>query len=48
MENKILNISMVTKIIKKIKPSCIIFPETKAYRIDLDETECKSFLVKDK
>ena len=25
---------------KKIKPLCIFFPETNAYRINLDETEC--------
>ena len=25
---------------KKIKPLCIVFPETNAYRINLDETEC--------
>ena len=29
---------------KKIKPLCIFFPEMNAYRIDLDETECMSFL----
>ena len=33
---------------KKIKPLCILFPEMNAYRIDLDETECMSFLMKDK
>ena len=33
---------------KKNKPLCIFFPETNAYRIDLDETECMSFLMKDK
>ena len=33
---------------KKIKPFCIFFPETNAYRIDLDETECRSFLMRDK
>ena len=32
---------------KKIKPLCIFFPETNLYRIDLDETECMSFLMKD-
>ena len=25
---------------KKIKPLCIFVPETNAYRINLDETEC--------
>ena len=33
---------------KKIKPLCIFFPETNAYRIDLDENECMCFLMKDK
>ena len=33
---------------KKIKPLCIFFPEMNAYRIDLDETECMSFLMRDK
>ena len=46
MANKILNISLITKIIK-IKPLCIFFLEMNAYRIDLDETEYMSFLMKD-
>ena len=33
---------------KKIEPLCIFFLETNAYRIDLDETECMSFLMRDK
>ena len=33
---------------KKIKTLCIFFPETNAYRINLDETECMSFLLKDR
>ena len=33
---------------EKIKPLRIFFPEANAYRIDLDETECMSFLIKDK
>ena len=32
---------------KKIKPSFIFLPETNAYSINLDETECMSFLMKD-
>ena len=27
---------------------CIIFPEANAYRINLDEAECLSFLAKEK
>ena len=38
---------MVTKIIK-IKSLCIFFPETNAYRIYFDGTECMSVLMKDK
>ena len=45
---RILNISLVTKIIKKIKPLCILFSERSAYRINLDETEGVPFLMKDK
>ena len=33
---------------KNIKPLCLFFPEMNAYRIDLDEQECMSFLRKDK
>ena len=33
---------------KKIKPLCIFFPEMNVYRIDLDETECISFLTHEK
>ena len=33
---------------QKIRPLCIFFPEMSAYRMDFDETECMSFLIKDK
>ena len=33
---------------KKVKPLCIFFLETNAYRIDLHKIECISFLMKDK
>ena len=33
---------------KRIKALCIFFSETNAYKINLDETECMSFLLKDK
>ena len=32
---------------KKIKALCVFFQEANVYRIDLDETECMSFLMKD-
>ena len=31
--------------IKKIRPLCIFFPKTSAYRIDFDETECMNFTI---
>ena len=33
---------------QKIRPLYIFFPEMSAYRMDFDETECMSFLIKDK
>ena len=33
---------------KKIRSLCTSFPETNAYRVDFDETNCMSFLMKDK
>ena len=44
MVNKILSISLVTKIIK----FRIFFAETNTYKIDLDEDECMTFSKKDK
>ena len=44
MVNKILNISLVTKIIE----FRLFFAETNTYKIDLDEDECMSFSKKDK
>ena len=49
MVNKILNISLVTNMIKKLNlPLFSFFPEMNPCRIDLDETERRSFLMKDK
>ena len=39
---------LIGQIIKKAKILWILFPETNEYRLDLDETECMSFLIKDK
>ena len=47
MFNKILNISLVTIIIRKIRPLCIFFLEKSEYRIEFDTTACMSFLMKD-
>ena len=33
---------------KKIRPLSIFFPKISAYRRDFDETECMSFLIKNK
>ena len=47
MVKKDLNILLVTKILKKIKPLCIFLPKMTAYRKDFDETKYISFLIKD-
>ena len=49
MVNKILNISLVTNMIKKLNlPLFSFFSDMNPCRIDLDETERRSFLMKDK
>ena len=47
MVKKDLNILLVTKILKKIKPLCIFLPKMTPYRKDFDETKYISFLIKD-
>ena len=38
---------MVTKMLKKIRPSCMFFLKMSAYRRDFDETKYISFSIKD-
>ena len=45
--NKILNISLVTMIMRKIRPLSIFFPEKSEYIMEFDEIACMSFLMKD-
>ena len=41
-----LNILLVTKVLNKIKPLCILLPKITTYRKDFDETKYISFLTK--
>ena len=47
MVNKISDISLATKIIKKIRLLCILFPKVSAYRIGFDENECVCLIIKE-
>ena len=44
---KILNTSLVTKIIKKINLLCIFFPEMSIYKIYSDKNKCICFKIRD-
>ena len=35
-----------TKMVKKVKPLCVMLPKISAYRRDFDETKYMSFLIK--
>ena len=48
MVNKILNISMVTKIIKKLDLYEYSLLEMSIYKIYFDKTKCACFMEKDK
>ena len=41
------NISLATKMLKKIRPLCKLFPKVSAYRRDFDETKYIAVLEKD-
>ena len=47
MVNKISDISLATKIIKKIRLLCILFPKVSTYRIGFDENECVCLTIKE-
>ena len=44
MVNEILNISLVTKVIKKLD---LFFPEMSIYKRYSDKTKCMYFMIKD-
>ena len=44
---RVLSILLVTKMIKKVRPSCILFPELSGCRRDFDKNKCMDFLIKD-
>ena len=44
--SKILNVSLVTKMIEKIIPLCIFCPKMIIYRRDFDKTKFMYFLIK--
>ena len=46
MVKKDLNISLATKMLKKMRPVCIFLPKLSVYRRDFDETKYISFLIK--
>ena len=41
------NVSLATKMLKKIRPLCKFPPKMSPYRRDFDETKYMSFLIKD-
>ena len=43
---RVLNILLVTKIVKNVRPLCILLPKMSEYGRDFDETKCKFFLIK--
>ena len=47
MIKKDLSISLVMKMLKKIRPLCIFLPKMSAHRKDYNETKYVSFLIKD-
>ena len=46
MTKNILNISVVTKAIKKLFSFCIFFPEMSRYKRYLNKTKCVYFMIK--
>ena len=44
---KILNTSLVTKIIKKLGLLCIFFPEMSTYKTYSDKNKCICFKIRD-
>ena len=47
MVKKILNILLVTKMLKKIRLLCIFGPNMSVYKRDFDQIKCMYFLIKD-
>ena len=44
---RVLSILLVTKMIKKVRPSFILFPKLSGCRRDFDKNKCMDFLIKD-
>ena len=44
---RVLSILLVTKMIKKVRPSCILFPKLSRCKRDFDKNKCMDFLIKD-